>query len=571
MKSDFLARTRLLSAVVFLAAVLLIGKLYFIQIVNGENYRQRAEHQYFNSNSKIFNRGSIFFETKNGTRVSAATLKTGFNISINPQKITDPEGAYKKLSKFLKLNEADFIEQVSHKNDSYEEIMRKVDEETSKKVESLEIPGLSLYRENWRFYPANKMASHVLGFVGYKGDELLGRYGLENYYEDTLKRTGDDVYENFFNEMFSNLKKVVDKNQSLEGDIVTAIEPNIQNQLEEEIAHVAKKWNSKLTSGLILNPKTGEIYAMATTPNFDPNSFQTEKNSAVFTNPVVESVYEMGSIIKPLTVAFGIDSGSITPETTYYDAGTIQIGKDTISNYDKKTRGIVNMQEILNQSLNTGVAFIVDKMGKQKFSEYMLSLGFGEETGIDLPNETAGLVSNLKKGSEFEIATASFGQGIAMTPISTARALAVLANGGILINPHIVKKIDYRMGFSKKVGDTPEEGKRIIKPETSEEITRMLVKVVDTALLGGSIKMDRYSIAAKTGTAQIAKSDKGGYYDDRFLHSFFGYFPAYDPKFLVFLYTIEPQGASFASHTLTEPFVNLAKFLLNYYDVPPDR
>ena len=198
----------------------------------------------------------------------------------------------------------------------------------------------------------------------------------------------------------------------------------------------------------------------------------------------------------------------------------------------------------------------------------MKAYGLGEETGIDLPNETHGLIQNLDSPRDVEHATAAFGQGIAVTPIEMTRALAVLANGGVLVDPYVTREVDYTFGPSWKY--FPNEPKRVLKPETSEEITRMLVTVVDDALLGGEVKLDHYTIAAKTGTAQIPKPG-GGYYEDRYLHTFFGYFPAYDPKFLVFLYVKHPQGVQYASHTLTHPFIDTAKFLLNYYGVPPDR
>ncbi|MBU4479877.1 hypothetical protein KKG48_00325, partial [Patescibacteria group bacterium] len=202
-------------------------------------------------------------------------------------------------------------------------------------------------------------------------------------------------------------------------------------------------------------------------------------------------------------------------------------------------------------------------------AKYMLSLGFGEETGVDLPNETYGLVSNLESSRDLEFATASFGQGIALTPVETVRALSVLANGGKLITPHLSQGIKYDIGLSREL--LYEEGERVFKESTSDEITRMLVEVVDSALLGGTVKMEHYSVAAKTGTAQMAKEDGRGYYDNKYLHSFFGYFPAYDPQFLVFFYIVDPKEVNYASHTLTEPFVNLTKFLINYYEVPPDR
>jgi cell division protein FtsI/penicillin-binding protein 2 len=227
------------------------------------------------------------------------------------------------------------------------------------------------------------------------------------------------------------------------------------------------------------------------------------------------------------------------------------------------------MQEILNKSLNLGVSFIVGKLGNEQFTNYFYNFGIADRTGIDLPNEAKGLADNLKSPRDVEHATASFGQGIALSPMSMTRALATLGNGGFMVTPHLVKEIEYTNGLSSKI--TPPIGSQVIKKETSQEITRMLVEVVDTALMDGKVKMEHYSIAAKTGTAQMARESGGGYYTDRYLHSFFGYFPAYDPQFLVFLYTVNPKNVEYASHTLTDPFINITKFLINYYQIPPDR
>jgi cell division protein FtsI (penicillin-binding protein 3)/stage V sporulation protein D (sporulation-specific penicillin-binding protein) len=227
------------------------------------------------------------------------------------------------------------------------------------------------------------------------------------------------------------------------------------------------------------------------------------------------------------------------------------------------------MQQVLNQSLNLGATHVALKVGNEKFSEYMKNFGVGTETGIDLPNEGRGLIDNLDKKRDIETATASYGQGVAFTPIATVRALSVLANGGTLITPHLVKKIEYQSGLSKKMSFASD--KQIIKKETSEEITRMLVNVVDKALRDGTAKIPGYSVAAKTGTAQMTDEGRAGYVDGKYLHSFFGYFPAYKPKFLVFLFQLYPKNVRYASETLTDPFLNITKFLINYYQIPPDR
>ncbi len=266
-------------------------------------------------------------------------------------------------------------------------------------------------------------------------------------------------------------------------------------------------------------------------------------------------------------MAAGIDSGAVTSKTTYNDKGSVSFDTETVYNFDKKGRGVIDMQTVLSKSLNTGMAFVVSKMGKDKFREYMLSFGLGERTNIDLPNEAQNLVSNLNSPRMIEYITASFGQGIALTPISTVRAFTPLANGGVLVDPHIVKRINYKNGFHKNIES--KTNKQVLKKESVEEITKMLVEVVDVSLLNGKAKNPHYSVAAKTGTAQIANG--GGYHDDRYLHSFIGYFPAYNPQFLVFLYTVYPKGVEFAANTLADPFLDLSKFLINYYEVPPDR
>jgi cell division protein FtsI/penicillin-binding protein 2 len=374
---------------------------------------------------------------------------------------------------------------------------------------------------------------------------------------------------NFFAEIFSNLGNLVfDNSQKDKGDVVTSLEPTVSRMLDRVLQQTQDQYHSKMTGGIIMDPKTGAIYAMNVAPTFDLNN-RGDANLEQFSNPLVEGVYEMGSIIKALTMASGIDNKTVTPHTTYFDAGSIDLNGFTISNYDHRGRGTVDMQEVLNQSLNTGVSFVVKNMGHEKFRTYFDNLKLGSETGIDLPNEAHGLVSNLESPREVEYATASFGQGIAISPMETIRALATLGNGGYLVTPHIASKMVYEDGSEKQL--TYPTGAQVFATDTSESITRMLTIVVDKALKKGAVALPHHSIAAKTGTAQIVDPTTHKYYATKYLHSFFGYFPSYDPKFIIFLYTVEPQGVEYASGTLTEPFMDLTKFLINYYNIPPDR
>ncbi|MFA6270390.1 MAG: penicillin-binding protein 2 [Candidatus Paceibacterota bacterium] len=561
-------RIHYISIFLIFLALLMVVRLYFVQVVNGEKFIVTAERKNINKNTISYDRGEIYFESKDGETIPAAISRSGFTIAIKPNIIKDPEDIYNTLSKVLVLDKTDFIAKASKKEDPYEEIANHLNTETADKVKALNIYGVTIATDKWRFYPGGRLAANTIGFVGFSGDELAGRYGLERYYEDILKKDPSKAYNNFFAEFFSTVRESLNKYPQEEGNIITSIEPSTELFLENELQNVREKWGSDEAGGIIINPMNGEIIAMAWNPSFDLNNFK-ESGVKFFNNPLVEGRYEMGSIIKSLTMASGIDLGVVTSSSTYYDAGFLVLDKKRISNYDGKGRGTVNMQEVLNQSLNTGAAYVAMKMGNQKFAEYMRNFGVGTETGIDLPNEGIGLVNNLDSTRDIEIVTASYGQGVAFTPIATVRALSALANGGSLITPHIVKKIEYQSGLTKKISFAPD--KQVIKKETSEEISRMLVGVVDKALRGGTAKIPGYSVAAKTGTAQMTNEGTAGYVDGKYLHSFFGYFPAYNPKFLVFLFHTYPKNVRYASETLTDPFLNITKFLINYYQIPPDR
>ena len=505
-------------------------------------------------------------------------MRTGYTLALRPDAVEDPEALFKHLEDSLgdsvSLDKAKFFTAVEKKGDPYEEIAVRVPKETGEQLLEEKLPGLIVVRDKWRFYPGDSLASQVLGFVGFgpnNPNSVEGVYGLEKYWNDTLSRSDDDLYVNFFAEVFGNLQALVANNASVrEGDVITTINADVQSQLESVIRKVQSTYQAQLTGGVVMDPKTGEIIAMASTPSFNPNEYASATSTALYRNPVVENEYELGSIMKPITMASGIDAGVVTPESTYHDPGCVKKGGITICNYDSRSRGYgVSMQEVLNQSLNTGVVHVVDELGEETFAKYLHAFGMGEETGVDLPNEVPGHIAAYETGSEADYASASFGQGFAVTPLAMARALAVLANGGMLVTPHVAKAVHSPGGITRELYHP--DGGRVISKDTAETISRMLVTVYDDALLVGAVKKEHYSIAAKTGTAQMANPNGGGYYTDRYLHSFFGYFPAYDARFIILLFTVDPRGEQYASHTLTYPFVDLVDFLINYYDIPPDR
>ena len=572
MREKFVLRVRILSLFAILAAILLIVRLYFIQIVHGDDYRADALGQYVKDSGDMTDRGDIFFRKKDGAEVAAAITQGGWRVAINPKILEDDGAAYDTLRRIVTVDKSRFDASAAKKDDPYEEVAFRLSDDQAKEVRTAEIQGVTVVRDEWRFYPGGELAAHALGFVAFRGEKKSGVYGLERYWEDTLRHDNGGLYVNPFAEIFSNVGALVTQEpEATEGNLVTTLEPSVQQQLEVTLDAITASHSPKTVGGIVMDPQTGEILALGMRPAFDPNTYNVVENQSVFQNPLIESIYEMGSILKPLTMAAAIDVNAVSPNTTYNDKGCITKSGAKFCNFDLKARGVVNMQEVLSQSLNTGVSFAVDKMGNQVFGEYVKKFGLGEETGIDLPNEAAGNINSLyvQGAADIDFASASFGQSIAISPIAMTRALASLANKGKLPEPHLVKAIRYKTGVVRNIEQADQV--QVLKPETAETVTNMLVKVYDDALLEGALKQEHYSVAAKTGTAQIAIPGGGGYYKDRYLHSFFGYFPAHDPKFIVFLFAIEPHGEMYASRTLARPFSEISKFLINYYDVPPDR
>lgn len=552
-------------------AFCIIARAFYVQVIQHKYYTQLGNKQYISSVPINFDRGSIFFSHYGGSPVPAAQLRTTYRVALDPTQIKDAEALYDSLYRYIPLEKTGFLEKATKENDPYEEIAKGIQSDVVALLKSKKLKGVSYYKDNERSYPQEKVGAKIIGFVGNDGNRIRGQYGLERYYDDILARNSSDKTVNFFAELFTDIEKTIISNtDSQEGDIILTIDAEAQRILHNTLIETQATWKSDVIGGIIMDPKTGAIIAMDGLPTYNPNEFQEVKDTTRFINQNISGVYEMGSIIKPITMASAIDSGVINEaSTTYNDTGFRDLNGYKVRNFDGKPRGKnTSMQMILDKSLNVGIVFLVERLGEKRFQEYFKKFGLGQETGIDVPGEASGLTKNLDSKVFVDSATAGFGQGIAITPIQTIRALAALGNGGKLVTPHIVDSIVYQNGDIKKI--VAENGEQVISQDTSERISRMLVHVVDTALKNGDYKMDHYAIAAKTGTAQMVKPG-AGYYEDRYLHSFFGYFPAYEPRYIIFLFHTYPKGAQYASATLTDPFFKIVKFLISYYEVPPDR
>lgn len=570
MRAQFRSRIRLVLALLIIAALGIVLRLYFVQIVNGEEYSLKADRQFSSSSGGLFDRGSIYFTHKDGTMISAATLATGFQVAINPQVLGDPETAYSAIAEASPsaISRDAFMNAISKKSQVYIEVAHRLSEESGQALSEKNITGVQVLRERWRQYPGGELAAQSIGIVSYgSSDTLAGRTGLEAMYEDTLSRSGDSLYRNFFAELFSNVGNLlVNAKDAREGDIVTTIEPEVQTRLASNIEKLNKKYSSKESGGIIMDPSTGAIIAIASYPTYDGNNLQNV-NPVLLGNPFVEHVYEFGSIMKPITMTSGLDAGAITPETTYNDTGCITVNTAKICNWDAKARGVIPMRQIIMQSLNVGASWIADRLGQDKFRSYFTKL-FGEKTGVDLPNETGALLGNLSKPQQVGYDTAAFGQGIAVTPIQMIRALGAIANKGEMVQPHLVNAIRLNSGIERKL-DWGEKV-RVFSATSTRETVAMMDALMDEVLYNKKAKIPTMSVAVKTGTSQLTNSE-GGYHKDRFFHSFVGFFPSYNPRFIILLYTNDPKGVQYASETLDATFLDLVHFLIDYYAVPPDR
>jgi cell division protein FtsI/penicillin-binding protein 2 len=544
-----------IAAVTILASILyalLILNVYNIQVVHGGNYKAQAEQFYEITGILAPERGNIYFTDRDGGNVPAAITKEYPIIIANPKEIAKAEQAEKisvfglaeTLASITGRNADDLKKTLSNSSGTYIPILRKAADNQIDAINSQNLPGVSVGQEKLRYYPLGSIASQLLGFVSFDQRNPTGKYGLELYYNDILAgkpgaTEGDKIVPG-------------GKGDNLQ----LTIDANIQNHAESVLDKLVSDFRGTGGTVIVANPKSGAILAMASTPSFDPNNYSAAdiKN---FMNPAVQRIYEPGSIFKVITMSAALDAGKVTPDTTYIDTGSITVSGKTIKNWDMKAHGKMTMTEVIENSLNTGAAFAEKQLGNDAFYNYLQMFGFKEKTGIDLPGEVVGSLAPLEKDKrDVNFATASFGQGVSATPIRLLEAIGAVANGGVMMRPYVNADL------------SPQPVRRVISEDASRKMVQMMIAAVDNAEIA---HINGYTVAGKTGTAQVPDLAHGGYYADKVIDSYVGFAPAYNPRFIVFIKLDEPAGSPLAGLTVVPAFRDIASFILNYYNVPPDN
>ncbi len=539
-----MARFSILIGVFFLAYAVLLFRLYNLELVKGGYYTARAASEMLSSTDAGANRGAIYLTDENGGILPAAINENFPIIYAVPKAILDPREAADTLAPILNMPADSLFKILSKPNDSYEALVRKADPAVASQVENLNIKGIYTDTASERFYPLGPIASQVLGYVGPNAtnDGESGRYGIEEFYNNTLAGAASDT-------------KAIAQGT----DINLTIDPNIQIEAEKILDNLVTANNASGGSVIVEDPQTGKILAMGSTPDFDPNNYSSS-SIADFLNPNVQTVYEPGSIMKVITMSAGIDSGKITPDTTYDDKGYVDVSRAHITNYNLTTHGAygpgTTMTQVIEHSINTGAIWAENTTGNDIFLSYLKKFGLDQKTGIDLPGEVGGNLSQLTpRAPAVDWDTAAYGQGVAVSPIELVSAVSAIADKGILMRPYL------------NAGLQPQEIRRVISTNTAEQVTQMMVDAVDLAQVAN---INGYAMAGKTGSAFIPNPAGGGYLNE-LTDSYIGFGPASNPRFVAFIRLNTIPVTSLAAETVVPAWEQLAQYIVNYYNIPPDR
>lgn len=578
-------RIRIFQILIIVVAIVIVARLFYWQFI--ANIASNIDD--FKLNSEIpASRGELF--TQDGYPIVAN--QEAFLLYAKPADITkSPKEIAKTISPFLisekystpgaslseaenkqkereiKEKEEEMVDKLENKALLWVQLARKIPKETKEKIESQSIKGFGFERDEKRLYPEASMAAQVLGFVGFdKFGRDIGYFGLEGFWDLTLKGKAGSLGGE---KDPLGLPILVGAYKRIEpikgGDLYLSIDRSIQFIVEKSLSKAVEKYGAKDGSVIVQDPKTGQILAMATSPTYNP-ALRQEYEEKVYKNPVVADTFEPGSIFKPVVMASALDLGLVEPQSKCnFCYGPKKVANYEVSTWNKKYYPDSTMTEVIQHSDNVGMTFVSEKLGIDKFYSYITKFGFGKISGIDLQEEASGFLRPKNEWGEIDLATASFGQGIAVTPIQMVQAISAIANGGKLVNPRVTVKVkdkDDEKSIKLK------EEKQVISPKTAAQITEMMVNAVEK----GEARVfapKGYRIAGKTGTAQIPVA---GHYDpNKTIASFIGFAPADDPTFVMMVRFTEPSSSPFGSETAAPTFFEIAKEIFNLRGIPPGK
>ncbi len=545
-------RIRVIIVIIILLFILIIGKVFYIQVIDYKRLNNYANSLWSRNLPLEGNRGLIY--DING-KILASNITTTSLVLI-PNQIKDKENTAKILSGILQVSYDEIYRHVT-KNTSIERVHpegRRLTYDIADKINSYKLDGVYLLKESKRYYPNNTMLSHSLGFVGIDNQGLSG---LELTYDKYLE--GEYGAIKYYSDAKGNKLKLEEVYvEPVDGmNITLTINYDIQASLERELDNAVLKYNPEHVLGIAMNPNTGEILALASRPDFEPSNYQNYTIEEINRNLPVWMTYEPGSTFKIITLAASLEEKTIDLEKdTFYDSGSVKVGGATLHCWKHGGHGQQTYLEVVENSCNPGFVNLGLKLGKETLFSYIKNFGFGTKTGIDLNGESNGILFNIEKIGDLELATTAFGQGVSVTPIQQITAVSAVINGGILYKPYIVKSINEPETNSVILQNNPEIVRKVISEETSDKVRYALESVVANGT-GRNAYIEGYRVGGKTGTAQ--KVENGRYMVGNYITSFIGFLPADNPEIVIYIAVDNAKGVTQYGGTVAAP---LAKAVL---------
>ncbi len=527
-----------------------VGRAAWVQGVQHDRFATMAVTQHRETIELPAGRGTIYDRT--GEPLAIGEQAT--TVYADPRNVADAQRAAFVAGKTLGVDPALLYPSLKDRARGFVYVERKADPTKAAALKAKDIPGLGFYPEELRTYPQGRVAANVLGFAG---TDNHGLDGLEQSLDRTL--SGKTGYETIVKDPFGRVIDVVKSRPEVPGRNVTlTIDDQIQSNAEQILARTVRQFDAKGATAIVMDPRTGAILAMANYPTFDANKFAVASSEAR-RNRAVTDAYEPGSTFKIVTMAGALEDNVVSPNTRFTLAPTIQVADRVI--HEAETRGteVLSVRQILAQSSNVGTITIAEKLGAVRLESWIDRFGFGKPTGLDFPGESAGLVLPLRDWSGSTIGTVPIGQGIAVTPLQMVSAYAAIGNGGVRVTPHLVEKIG-----SRRV--RPARRTRIVSRGTANRMISMFRSVVLEGT-GTQAAIPGYTVAGKTGTAQ---KPENGHYTNKYVASFVGVVPAKKPRLAILVMVDEPQGDIYGGDVAAPAFRDIARFDLQYLEVPPD-